>query len=156
MGVTFTDAVVDVLVARLDRYPNAESRVDLAHVIARNWAADQRRYMERAAARAVQGQIDQAIAELERVRFEKAVADFNRLVPTLSMKTQAIQNGLHYMRLTCIEGKTDSECAPFFPGSKRDQRYQWLKRARDLVIPKASEELKDLLWKGVWTKRKRT
>ena len=156
MNVVFTDAVVDALVARLDRYENIESRASLAHVIARNWASDQKRRIAVAIARTAQEQIDQATAELERTRFEKAVADFDRLVPTLSVKTQAMQNGLRYMRLSCIDGMSDPECAPFFPGTKRDQRYQWLKRARDLVLPQASAELKDLLWQRIGTKREAT
>ena len=154
MGVEFTDDVVDALVARLDRYENIESRVSLAHVIARNWAIDQKRHVECAIARAKQDQIDQAVAELKRIRFEKAVVEFDRLVPTLKSRRICMQNALRYMRLTCIEGKSDPECEPFFPGTKRDQRYQWLKRARDLVLPQASAELKALLWQGIWTKRK--
>lgn len=154
MKAEFSDEVVEMLVSRAKRYQDIRSEIDLAHVIARNWAIGQRRKIAYVIKCTQQKQIEQAEAELKRVCFEKAVSDFDQLVPTLKSRRTCMPQALRYMRLVCLEGKSDPECAPYFPGTTSDQRYQWLKRARDLVLPHASPELKSVLWQNLGSKRK--
>lgn len=154
MKAEFSDEVVEMLVLRAKRYQDIRSEIDLAHVIARNWAIGQRRKITNAIKRAEQDRVKQAAFDLERALFEKAVSDFDQLVPTLKSRRTCMPQALRYMRFACIEGKSDPECAEYFPGTTRDQRYQWLKRARDLVLPHASPELKSVLWQNLGTKRK--
>lgn len=154
MGVMFSDADVVELVARVDRYTDVGSPMSLVHVIARNWAIDQKRREEREVSREQQEKIKQAEAEEKRKRFLAAVAEYDLLIETLTSNRPCMPKALRYMRLTCFFDATDPECAPYFPESTRDQRYQWLKRARDFVLPHASLDLKAVLWQRIGTKRK--
>jgi hypothetical protein len=140
-GVPFSDQDVEGIESRYQSYRYVFTIRALPHIIARNWAIDQLRKIERDTSRSKQLQIKQAADELDRARFERALRDFDALVPTLKSLRQCMPLALQYMRLTCLEGKKDKECVKSFPGSTRDQRYQWLKRARDLVLPHASEDL---------------
>lgn len=160
-SVDFTDDVVEMLMLRVGRYENVRSPQNLAHVIASNWAMSQKRNIAAAInkvkddqMKAAKAEVARAHAEDEHARFQKAVNDFDQLVPVMQSRTPRMPQALQYMRLVCFEHKSDAECADLFPGTTRDQRYQWLKRARDLVLPKASPELKVILEFGIWNKRK--
>lgn len=59
---------------------------------------------------------------------------------------------IEYFRLVYLENKRDSEIASLFKGSTRDQRYQWKRRAIDIIIPLISETAKKYISER--TKRK--
>lgn len=154
MDVVFTDDVVAALAERVKRYPDIRRPLNLAHVIARNWALGQKRKVASRAKRAAAQTVKAAEAEIARVRREAALLEFESIVPRFIDARPYMPNALLYMRMICIEDKKDAECAHLFPGTTRDQRYQWLRRARDLVLPHVSPELRLILWKSIGTKRK--
>ena len=98
--------------------------------------------------------VDLATAKRHAKELAQATAEFDSLVATVHSKRTSMPDALRYMRLVCIEDKSDADCADVFPGTNRDQRYQWLKRARDFVLLLASDVLKSVLWKSIGTKRK--
>ena len=57
------------------------------------------------------------------------------------------QEGLKYFKHRDIDGKRDPEVAYLFPGSSRDQRYQWLARIKRFIAadPSVSEDAKKFL-----------
>lgn len=84
----------------------------------------------------------EAILEAERQAIaEQAKAELEEIVTRLQNQDNlsvATKYSLQYFRYVYLEGKRDSEIAAHFKGSTRDQRYQWKKRAIDLIEPMAS------------------
>lgn len=76
----------------------------------------------------------QVIAEQAKIELEEIVT---RLQSQDNLSA-ATKYALQYFRYVYLEGKRDSEIAVKFKGSTRDQRYQWKKRAIDMIEPLAS------------------
>lgn len=84
----------------------------------------------------------EALIETERqVIAEQAKVELEEIVTRLQAQdnlSAATKYALQYFRYVYLEGKRDLEIAGHFKGSTRDQRYQWKKRAIDLIEPLAS------------------
>lgn len=144
--IQYTDDVVQMLLLRGEKKEGILDRKSYASVIARNWGVDQIRKQQFAVRCAIARQNECAKEELLRERFRLAKEELQIIsVQIKQTAREPLREGLRYMWFVCIEKKLDSECEGFFPGSTRDQRYQWLKRARDRVFVNASENLKEHL-----------
>lgn len=62
------------------------------------------------------------------------------------------KNALRYFRLIYLDDKRDPEVVHLFPGTSRDQRYQWKARAVRMIAPHASGDARKYI--GEKTKRK--
>lgn len=119
-----------------------ENIVNYAFFCGRNWAIDQQRKRE-AAVRIAERRREKLERERQISRnHERAEREFLRLVDRLSPALSDLQQcHLEIVWLICFGGSTDTDCAEMYPGSKRDQRYQWKRRGVKLVLPHASENL---------------
>ncbi len=159
-GVVYSDDVVEMLVSRAEKSTVPGSELGYAYVVARNWAFSQRRAIARAQKAAVQKTLKDAKKAAEAIHVQSreqqrinAYAEFDRLSSTLPSRRKTMPTALRYTRMICLDDKSDPECADTFPGTTRDARYQWLKRARDLLLPHASEDLKVFLLAGTSQKK---
>jgi hypothetical protein len=117
-----------------------------AFVVARNWAIDSSRKAARQARLQVESALCSERERLDRERFEAAREEFYTLVGTLAFEIPETQiKYLGIVGLTVFEGCTDPECARHFPGT-RDARYQWKRRGMKLVWPRASANLRAVLF----------
>lgn len=139
--VKHTEDDVAKIVARVVK-AKPEFPKKFAFVVARNWSIDQSRRARCAAKREVEIQTRTETLRIKRERFVRARDEFNRIVETLTPRIRETQlRQLGMIRLRFFEGVSDEECASRFPGSKRDQRYQWQHRGMKLIVPHASPEL---------------
>jgi hypothetical protein len=92
-------------------------------------------------------EIDLARYELRRL-LDRALA--NRA-------TDTERSAIKYVGMVYLLNQRDSVIADQFPGSTRNQRYQWKKRVLDALWPTASATLREFLaHKGPRTMEKRT
>lgn len=62
------------------------------------------------------------------------------------------KEALKYFKLIYLDDKRDADIVHLFPGTSRDQRYQWKTRAVKMIAPYASEDARKYI--GEKTKRK--
>lgn len=80
-------------------------------------------------------EIDLARYELRRL-LDRALANH---------ATETERNAIKYVGMVYLLNQRDMTIAPQFPGSTRDQRYQWKKRVLDALWEVASPTLQDFL-----------
>lgn len=90
----------------------------------------------------------QRISEVAKIELEELI---NKLLheKDLSLVTK---EALKYFKLIYLDDKRDPEVVHLFPGTSRDQRYQWKARAVRMIAPYASEDARKYI--GEKTKRK--
>jgi len=150
-GLVWDDDVVSVLAAKVEG-THPDNPVACAYVVARNWALDQRRRLQSSNRLQVKAWALKQKELEEAQKHARIKTEWTQLCEQLrvSMKKGPLREfGLVYAECICIDRMIDPDCATLFPGTSRDQRYQWLKRIRDMVIPLASEELKRFLMKHI-------
>lgn len=85
-----------------------------------------------------------AQAEIERQRIsEVSKIELKELIAKLLTEKEFSKVGkeaLKYFKLIYLDGKSDPEVVHLFPGTSRDQRYQWKSRAVGIIAPYASED----------------
>lgn len=94
------------------------------------------------------------LAEKEQIASEAKI-ELQNVVSNLILQDNlsAVQKlAIEYFRLVYLENKRDYEIASLFKGSTRDQRYQWKRRAIDIIVPLVSETAKKYISEK--TKRK--
>lgn len=93
--------------------------------------------------------------EQERQRIsEVAKIELKELVAKMLEKnlTPVNKEALRYFKLIYLDNKRDPEIVHLFPGTSRDQRYQWKTRAVGMIAPYVSEDARKYI--GEKTKRK--
>lgn len=151
--VSYDDATVDMLTARVLERSKLQNPNGYAFVVARNWAIDTLRTARWDAKRklqeALQVEEQKRRAEAERREAEMqcaAEAEFHtlraHLVPTLRPSQW---RHLDMVYASCIRGMSDAECAALYPGTTREARYQWKHRGIALLWPFASDSMRHVI-----------
>lgn len=78
----------------------------------------------------------QRIAGVAKIELGELIAKMLKDQPLSDVTKEA----LRYFKLIYVDEKRDPDVAHLFPGTKRDQRYQWKSRAVRLIAPHVSED----------------
>lgn len=133
----------------LDRSP--QNPAGYAYMTARNWAVDRIREQARQTRQKAAELIVAENERLERERAERCRKEYDNIVfyilPNLH---PAQQKQVVIVRLAAFDGLSDDDCAKRFPGTTKDQRYQWKCRGVRLISARVSEELEKFLEECKW------
>ena len=88
------------------------------------------------------------ISEVSKIELKELIAKILAEQPLSEVAKEA----LRYFKLIYLDDKKDPEVVHLFPGTSRDQRYQWKSRAVRLIAPYASEDARKYISEK--TKRK--
>lgn len=90
----------------------------------------------------------QRIAEIAKIELKELIAKMLQEKDLSNVTKEALK----YFKLIYLDDKRDPEVVHLFPGTSRDQRYQWKSRAVRMIAPYASEDARKYI--GEKTKRK--
>lgn len=160
-GLAYSDADVDVLMEKISG-ANVElagctrnNLLNYAYICAKNATVDKLRRTEakprieaRASVKAAKERQQALQAEIDRKNFEAAKQEYISLMGYLAVQhndNSSAQKQLGILYFTKFELETDAELNKRFQGTKRNTRDQWRTRARKMIIPLASDNLKNFL-----------
>jgi DNA-directed RNA polymerase specialized sigma24 family protein len=153
MGAEFNPEVVDMLTERVfeqQKIKGTRALMAFADVITKNWAIDQIRRLQTARNRVLNETVGKAATEFktknDKAKNLTAEIELKKIITNIDTSlSPSLRSAMLYTQYICIDGLKDEACAHKFPGTTRNQRYQWLRRARVLILPKASDNLRDFL-----------